>query len=438
MILNKTKKKILFISAYYYPQNTIATIRVGQWVKYLSRLGYDITVVTTKKYFFNEPLDLKEILDNVEVIEVDYIPKSVINVVSKFFQKEKALYENKVEKKLILREYMRMIRSLSGSLIDIYSLWVKPAYEIADQILNQDRYIALISSYNPPASHIIASKLKRKYPYIKWIADFRDLWAYNHIYSAKSILGIYEKHKEKRTLTYADYIVTVSEPLTNLMKKVYPEKKIITIENGFDPDEFPNWENNIIRKPKIDESIRIVYTGSIYIGKQDIISLIQACNDLLDTGMIKFGQITLDIYGQSSLELSKILNKNRLNRYGFVKLKGLVSRPEALKVQKEADLLLFLDWNDPSAHGVLTGKLFEYIVSGTPIISIGTLSRTSASTLIEKTRTGICLFRKDEIKSVLMDIIKSKSIDFYDPDIEEIKKYSRIRQIKKLVRYTGI
>ena len=111
-----------------------------------------------------------------------------------------------------------------------------------------------------------------------------------------------------------------------------------------------------------------------------------------------------------------------------------MSRKESLEIQKKSDLLLFLEWNDPTARGVLTGKLFEYIVSGTPIISLGVTEEHASGKVIKNTKIGNLYNDKNKLKKDLMKIINLKKVFFYNPDIKEIEKYSREKQVKKLIK----
>ena len=424
-------KKILFIAATFYPLNKVSVLRMGQWVKYLAKNGYEITVLTTKKYSFMGQLDLNvKLPDNVKVIEINFLP---------FFLKRRLIHKeinnvnNTYYKVNNAKLFVRKLRNYIGNFFDLYDFWINPAYKEALKLYEKEKFDFIISSFAPPASHIIAHKLKKKYPKLKWIADFRDLWAYNHIIYAKGILGKLEKYKEKKVLKNVDKIITVSKPLTNIMKEVYKDKDVFTIENGFDPEEFPKWKENMTIKPKIKDKLVISYLGTIYPKKRDPSILFEAVNELIEEKQIDKNQIEINFYGDNKKQLEDIIIQKNHNKYEVINIKGFVSRSESLKIQKSSDLLLFLEWNDPSAKGVLTGKLFEYLVSGTPILSIGITNKNAAGEIIEKTNTGKLFTNKIDIKKELIKIFKTKQIDFYKPNIKEIEKFSRERQVEKLI-----
>ncbi|RMG05815.1 MAG: hypothetical protein D6735_04915 [Acidobacteria bacterium] len=43
------KPKILIVTAFFPPQNSIASLRSYSWAKYWSQSGYNVTVLTTPK-----------------------------------------------------------------------------------------------------------------------------------------------------------------------------------------------------------------------------------------------------------------------------------------------------------------------------------------------------------------------------------------------------
>ncbi len=428
-------KKILFITTAFYPQNKISVLRVGQWVKYWSHMDCEVTVLTTRKYSFMGPFGLEtDFNPNVKVMEIDYLPSYLA---SKLENKNSVRVDgqsNNGDFDSFFKKTLRKARKYIGSLFDIHDLWITGAFNEGVKLLEANTYDFIISSYSPPAVHVVASKLKRKFPNVKWIADFRDLWAYNHLQSARGLLGLYEKYKERSTIKNSDIILTVSTPLSEVMQKKYPGIPVNTIENGFDEDEFPNWVQKVseFRNRNSDQLI-ITYTGTIYEGKRDPTPLFQACNELIEIGLLNKEKIKINFYGNNVETLTKIINKNNLNKHSIINLKGFVSRNDSLKAQFESSLLLFLEWNDSTASGVLTGKLFEYLVSGVPIIAVGIDNKTTAGELIELAGVGKTAITSEAIKKILLDFIQSGAFSFYQPNVELIKEYSREKQAKKII-----
>jgi hypothetical protein len=71
-----------------------------------------------------------------------------------------------------------------------------------------------------------------------------------------------------------------------------------------------------------------------------------------------------------------------------VKWHGKVSHAEAIKAQKESQLLWLLDWDDPDELGVHPGKVFEYLGARRPILATGGVKGNVVDELIKETCSG--------------------------------------------------
>lgn len=423
-----TKKNILIISAFFYPQNVIATSRVGQWVKYWAKDGHNVFVLTTKKYPL-WTLDCNiNLPSNVRIIETDYLPSWVVNRINNGNPNNN---ENITKGSNGLRKIKESINYLLD--IDIHDFWPLTAIKAGEQILLNNNIDLIISSFSPASSHIIANKLKTKHPNIKWIADFRDLWADNHLSSQNKMTMYFSKKKEKKILKNANVLTTVSQPLAQTLINNYPTKKIITVENGFDPDDYPNINKKSLQPTIKDKKIIITYTGIIYKGKRDPSPLFSAVNELIEENKIKKEFIEINFYGRSKEIINEIIITENYNRHGIIHNHDIIPKNQSIELQKNSDLLLLLEWNDPSAQGVLTGKVFEYIASGTPILGVGITNKTSAGKLLEDTGTGVSTTSVTEIKEIILNAMTHQKFGFYKPNVEKILTYRRDDQARKML-----
>ncbi len=101
---------------------------------------------------------------------------------------------------------------------------------------------------------------------------------------------------------------------------------------------------------------------------------------------------------------------------------------EVINEQCRSHVLLLLVNNTPNAKGIITGKVFEYIASGRPIIVIGPEDGDVAGIVNDSNSGSTCDFHDDlKLKSQILDIFNNKIK--YDPIV---KNYSRILLTKKL------
>ena len=429
--------RILLISSYFYPQNRVPVLRVGQWAKYWAQQGHEVTVLTTHKYPFLGPYGLSpELPPGVTVVEVPFLPEWLRERLARR-SGAPAAGDNTVATGTAgdhLRQRVRKLRGYIGSLIDIHDLWVGPARRRGMELMAARHHDVIVSSFSPPAAHMIACRLKAAHPDAVWLADFRDLWANNHITSARSVLRWMENALEQRTVgNRADALCTVSTPLAEDLRSRYPDLPVWVVENGFDPEEFPGWESRLKPGRPVSRPLRICYAGTLYPGRRDPSPLFDAVNSLIDNGVIDRRQIAIDFYGQNEKELAEILHRCHGNRHGIVHAHGFVSREESLAAQSRSDLLLLLESSEPAARGVLTGKLFEYLVSGIPVLAVGIDERSAAAGVLQHTGTGCCATRSEAIASILRRAVDTGHFDFYSPQPERISSYARDRQAEHIV-----
>ncbi|NYT62136.1 glycosyltransferase [Alcaligenaceae bacterium] len=434
------KKRILLISCSFYPQNRISVLRVGQWAKYWASQGHKVTVLTTRKYSFMGPFGLDgDLPKEVAVVEVPcrliWLQKWLGKHTNNPYASDSNCPSIDPTSRLSrLKSKAREIRQYIGSMFDIHDLWVAPARKAGMRLLAEQRYDVIVSSYSPPATHVVASKLKAKHPELVWFADFRDLWANNHITAAKGLFKILELAKEHRTIqNRADALITVSAPLAADLQTRHPDLPVWVIENGFDPEEFPSWMEAVSADPQLENHITICYTGTIYPNRRDPTPLFTAVNDLIDAGLISPDKVSIDFYSQNERELNNIIRLTAANRHNIIKIKGFVTRQASLEAQRKSSLLLLLESSEPDAKGMLTGKIFEYLVSGIPILAVGIDPTHAAAELLERTGTGICSNDTEELKQLLLAAIKFNRFSFYDPHKELIAKYSREKQAKSII-----
>jgi hypothetical protein len=94
---------------------------------------------------------------------------------------------------------------------------------------------------------------------------------------------------------------------------------------------------------------------------------------------------------------------------------------------------LLLESGEEDAKGVLTGKIFEYLAMGKPIISLGSKIDSAIGRLLTETGCGFCYEDNyTKLKIDLENAIIGKQPKWYQPNINNILKYSRENQAIRL------
>ncbi|MBK5970505.1 MULTISPECIES: glycosyltransferase [Thiorhodovibrio] len=391
--------RILIVSAYFPPLNSIASLRPYTWAKYWSQAGHDVSVLTTEKA--PSVSDLQLVLDDsVKCLEV---PIPELALLKRFKAPEdtrRAVTQGAAEehsnsvpaekahlwrslKVSVTRPLDRFRKSrgifLTARMPDHHDLWIKPAF----RAVAQTHWDLVVSTYGPYACHLVAMRLKQRRRANYWIADFRDMWTQNHIFPGLWPFTHVEEWLERRVLRTADAVTTVSAGLARQIESKHGCKAHV-IENGFDPDDYR--ELSPVRAFPQDEKFRILYTGTLYPGRQDPAPLFQAINELRREGFAQANRLRVIFAGSRLDNIDSLAKQNQVS--DLVECNGLVPRDRALRMQRDADLLLFPEFDAGRREGILTGKLFEYLASGTDILGIGIEPHSEVGLIIRKYDSG--------------------------------------------------
>jgi len=408
--------KILLVTYFFPPLNHVASLRTYSIALYLAEAGFNVTVLTVKKDAANCG-GAGLFSDKFTVVEC--------GVQTGGFEGRKAAQKNPI--KSMVRALVRWQKNWwLGNLITPWDLWFRVGLAEAKSLMRENRYDCVISSHGPICCHLIASRLKKFNPQLFWVADYRDLWSHQHFGAvAKFPFSILQRAIEWRINKSADLLVTVSSPWRDKLIECYG-KECLLVENGYLPEDakFNNADRTVFAK-----KYTFVYTGVFYEGIYDPAPFFEALRELIDTSEVKADQVEVRFYGPNSHLL-----QGNVNAAGFqddlVKLMPQVSREEALRIQRGATALIFFAQDKPKALGVLTGKIYEYMVAGRPIIACGVRHESAVGQLLAHTTTGfICGSEKKEIVEAIRSIIAGKTPD---PNMEMIKEYRRDRLVGKL------
>jgi hypothetical protein len=74
---------------------------------------------------------------------------------------------------------------------------------------------------------------------------------------------------------------------------------------------------------------------------------------------------------------------------------------------------------------VLTGKIFEYLTAGRPVVSIGSRPDSPIANLLGHTGCGVAADTPGRIRRALGDIIQGDVSGWFHPDVDRILAFSR-------------
>lgn len=402
-------KKVLVIAYHFPPRPSVASLRTQGLANYLPEYGWEPTIITAKLPGKPDPrYHVIETQDSDILLEW----KRRFGLSSDKTFREQLGQTGKND--TIVDHLLQFTKEILAY-PDYNKKWYTYVMPTARELLKTGEYDAILSSAGPYTSHVIAHDLKNEFG-LPWIADFRDLWTQNPYFSYGRVRNFFEKRLERSTLSNADRITTVSLPLADNLANFHKISSH-SIPNGFDPG---------IQNPgvPVSEKFTITYTGRLYREKRDPEPLFRTLRRLIDAKKIQPSDIEVNFWGPIEPWVKTQITANELDT--IVHIYDSISRTDAIKEQWRSQVLLLLSWNDPREAGVLTGKIFEYLAAGRPVIALG-YSHGAISNLLSDTRAGIVPENDEELEKILFAFYsqyKTEGRVRYCGIETEINKYS--------------
>ena len=374
--------KVLLICYYFPPMGGAGIGRPLSLFKHFHEHGIDCEVLTVKNvaYRFHEP-ELLDSLDKSKIYRAgSFDPQRIMYLMGMRKVKEETVKQGKV----ISRKMFP----------DIQKGWVRKAIKLGRTLTENKKYKAIISSSPPMSAHLVAMKLAKEFK-IPWVADFRDYWVSYKVedwFEDKKQVDRGKKLLDK-IVTTADEVVTVSEDIAAYLKRGQ------VIHNSYDIDRAKLWET-----PKSDKFV----IGLL--GTFDNMTPIEPLFKLLDEFAIKspelYKLIELCHVGNIKIpNIEELLKRYKLNDK-FISY-GLRNKNETVQLLNKTSLFYF-GLSDGNTKGILTGRVFDILASGRPILASVPIDSEVAS-LIKSTQNGLCytIDNTNEAIKYLGDKIKS-------------------------------
>ena len=373
-------KKILIITYYWTPAGGPGVQRWLKFVKYLRNFGIEPIVYAPKNPHY--PMIDPEIGNDIPS-DITIIKHSITEpyAIASFFSKEKT---QKISSGIIPTKNMSWIEKcmlwIRGNLFipDARVFWIRPSIRFLEKYISKNQIDTIITTAPPHSIHLIGLGLKEKMKHLHWIADFRDPWTNIGYHSSLFLTQISAKKHlklEQKVLQTTDNIIVTSFSTQKEFQQK-TDKPITVITNGYD-DYQP-------LSISLSDKFLLSHIGSLLTERNPII-LWRVLRDLIAENQEFATNFRLCLAGKISDEVLTDLDKNGLTP--FLELKGYITHNEVLTLQRQSQVLLLLEINHPKTEGIIPGKLFEYMVSGRPILAMG-YKNWDAGEIIRQTNTG--------------------------------------------------
>ncbi len=347
---------VLYIAFYFPPLGGVASLRALKILKYMPD-DIELVVLTVKPRWMRHPKDNslhKEIPAPAKVYRA-------------FFPDLNWLF-----KLLWGLKLSRIVDLISQRLLipGPEVLWLPFAKRKVDAIIRNrpDIKLALVSS-GPPATLLLGKYILRRYG-VPYVCEFRDEWTNN----PERINTYYSAHAQQKELDMESDILKSCRGCVYLTTRMrdnfiarYPimaDKPCLILPNGYDEEDF----SGLIPGPANDK-MTIVYTGSFYDRRQPD-ALWKALRGLVDSGRIDRSNLRIEIIGRNTP--AQVLGEYQGDPIitALVNFHGFMPHRQSLRHMVQADVLLLFIPSGKNTESVLTGKIFDYLFTGKPVLAI--------------------------------------------------------------------
>lgn len=388
--------RALIIAYYFPPAGGSGVQRTLKFVKYLRDFGWEPVVLTAKgaDYPAIDDTLLEELPSDVRIYRAPlfepyrlyrkFTGKAADAAVdiSTLTRAEKSRQKSSER----LSEWVRAALFIP----DARMTWLYPAYYLGCKIIDHDKIDILFSSAPPYTTHLIGRKLKRSSG-LPWVADFRDSWIgwLSTPQWRPALSRALERRMERGVLQDADRILTVSNGVQEDLLSRHPELRDTRwrdLPNGFDRADLEG-----IKTKSKEPGFTLIYTGSMY-GNRNPHFLLRA---LVKLAVEKYAPLTnlhIRLVGRVA---EPILQEIAASPAGhFFEYIPYLTHSETLQQLLTADAALLIIDDAPANRGIVTGKIYEYLGAGLPILALA--PEGDAATLINQYGLGFYAPPKNE------------------------------------------
>lgn len=427
-------KNVLLVSYYFPPTGGGGVQRNLKYCKYLPMNGWRPVVLTVKdiSYYSYDHNLLAELPSECRVersgsldpLRLSLLLRRLLRTVRRSENREGIAVAPIKEQSMVTKLY-RLVRDYV-LLPDGQAGWIPFAVVKGVMAVRKYKCSIVLGSVGPVSSALVTFLISRICN-IPFMLDFRDGWTDDPFLKAPT------KFHKKIHSVLESYIVTKSAavgvfgaPLDAQLAAKYPvlRDKIHILPNGFDPDDFSLSPGvTVLEKAK---RIRLTWTGSLYqsVHHDTFVTFLKALQQLQDA---QRKEIEVIIVGNVYAELRLLVKSMELD--DIIIFIGLATHAQSLAyLQSSSVALMMLAKKD---YGSISGKIFEYLNAGIPILALIEADGTCADILRETGRDEF-MCAPDGVDEIQETIQRLLSQTLIAPSMTSIQRFSRRENTRRL------
>ncbi len=259
---------------------------------------------------------------------------------------------------------------------DHAAYWIGPAVRAAVEEGRAHRVRVLYASAPPPSALVAGARAAATLG-VPFVADMRDAWRDNP--GARYATPLHRSRSatlERRVMRAAAAVTCISDPIAEEAASM-GAGRVVVLPNGFDPADIPAWE-------PASGDLHVAFMGQMYAAHSDPAPLLDALVIASERSPAA-ARVTFDVIGQGSPFAIDAVRARGLE--GRVVFHGYRPHAEALRMLAAADVGVVLIRDVAGAKASYTGKIFEYLAVGLPILLLGPTDGVAAD-LLREARAG--------------------------------------------------
>lgn len=376
--MSQPQRRVLLLAHSFLPLNSAGSFRAAAFARYLPAHGW-LTAVATAEWSHEAAYD--ESLEG-RLSSIDVVSRSPNWGGLRAWRKRGSASMLRHPVLAVGKVGCRVLPGRRSFDPLEYYIWTK---RTLSEYLRQQQVDLIWATVPPGAPMAVAAWANREFG-IPWVADFRDVW----MPKAKGAPTATEQRRlrdEHQQIRSAALLTTVSEPLADELRKRHG-KPVAVVRNGFDD------EPTLGKSSSAPGCFTIAYTGRIY-PWQEIERFLAGLRSFLDEPGVDMERVRFDYcggQGERVLAAAKELGLGQV-----VRNLGRLAHAVAIKMQRDAVLLLHLTWPEP---GSATTKIYEYLAAQRPIIAFPG-DRDEVENLLRTTGAGACFASEKDVAAEL-------------------------------------
>lgn len=365
-------RRVLIVSYVFPPVGGAGVQRVTKFVKYLSQFGWLPSVLTVANP--SVPLQDPSLLADIPpetIIRKAKTSEPGYGVKLAVADTEQTKSRSGSWKGMLKQAGLRLAKLALQP--DPQILWLPHALREGRRLLAEVPHAAILASGPPFSSFLLAARL-HKLTGLPLILDYRDEWnlstAYLEHKGNDALSRFVQERMQRSVVRSATALVATTQASANALEEIRRQSggkaPVRCIYNGYDADDFraepaPSTSTS-------DSIFRLVYVGTLW-NLTSAEALVAAIKQFCREAPKLAARLELVVAGRSMPTQNMLLDQLKETPCRLVRHEYL-AHAQAVSLMCSADALCVLLADVPGAERVMPAKVFEYLATGRPILTI--------------------------------------------------------------------